>query len=394
MSPHASEPPGDRPQFVARMPLWGLVLTSVLGLFSLCGTRLHGQDQKAPAVPAEKNPRGQPASQPPLASPRAGGLPGSAFRAVMPDGAVIELVGVCEYPPIGHAWWRPDGSPLGRVPGGESPKNFQRMEWLGAMLREFAIEATLAEGAEVTLVSQNSSNQGSTVTKPTADKKVTQSLRWIVQLDRNSRMTAGVHYAPEPWKRNAQWKHWHTLPGGRRVQSGGTFLWSGTPSSDVILTQPYEKDGNAWMVSTYEFADLPGRDVRILAIGTDKIEHPADHHYETQSTRAPHLLMAQFDKLPLDSIEKFWFQSRPMTPIQFRNISLHPGQKTNFEVHVGEEPVPQIQRLGPPARRRGRGSTKTDGPSLVPQAKRSCRRPNVRSDRVCTTVLLWSSCPV
>jgi hypothetical protein len=378
MSAHAFRPPGARPQFAATMRIRVLVMTGALGLFSLCNTRLMAQEQKSAAVPSEKNSPlpGQdpntsapsPAKDAPKAAadkePPASPKPSSetSFRAVMPDGAVIEFVGMCEYPSAGHEWWRPDGSPVGRIPGGESPTNFQRMEWLGPMLREFAIKATLAEGAEVTLVSQNSSNQSSTFPKPGADKKVTQWIRGIVQLAPNSRMTTGVHYAPEPWKRNAEYKHWGTLPGGRRVRTGGALLWRGNASSDVILTHPYEKDGDTWMVATYDFVDLSARDVRILAIGTDKREHAADHRYQPLARRV-HLLMAQFDKLPLDTIEKFQFQSRPMTPIQFRNVSLHPGQKTNFEVHIGDEPVPSNQRIGPPSRRRGRSSTKTNGPS-------------------------------
>jgi hypothetical protein len=345
-----------------------LLVPGALGLVCLCGlfdlsvdSPLPSQDPNTAAPSPAKSAPQPAADKEPSASPKPSSE--TSFRAVMPDGAVIEFIGICEYPSAGHDWWRPDGSPLGRIPGGESPKNFQRMEWLGPMLREFAIKATLAEGAEVTLAWQNSSNQSSTFTKPGADKKVTQWIRGIVQLAPNSRMTTGVHYAPEPWRREAEYKHWATLPGRQRVRTGGAFLWMSNPSRDVILTHPYEKDGDTWIVSTYEFADLPRRDVRIIAIGTDKTEHPADHRYQSQSPRSPHLLMAQFDRLPLDSIEKFRFQSRPMTPIQFRNISLHPGQKTNFEVHIGDEPVQNIQRIGPPARRRGRNSTKTDGPS-------------------------------
>ncbi len=136
----------------------------------------------------------------------------------------------------------------------------------------------------------------------------------------------------------------------------------GNQSTDIVLTQPYEKNGKTCMVAAYDFDDLAGRDVRLLAIGTDKSKHAADQSSQPLARRT-HVLMSQFEKVPLDSIDKFQFESRPMTPIQFKNISLHAGQKTNFEVHVGAEPLPQMQRLGPPSRRRGRGASKTNGPS-------------------------------
>lgn len=118
----------------------------------------------------------------------------------------------------------------------------------------------------------------------------------------------------------------------------------GDPSGQVILTQPYEKNGNTCMVAAFDFDDLPRLDLRLLAIGTDKSERAADQSWQPP-TRRVHVLMAKFEKLPLDSIEKFQFQSRPMTPIQFRNISLHAGQKTNFEVHIGAEAEPAAIKM-------------------------------------------------
>ena len=57
------------------------------------------------------------------ATPQPAGSADAAFRAVLSDGAVIELIGLCEHPATGHDWWRPDGSPLRKTPTGEAPKN-------------------------------------------------------------------------------------------------------------------------------------------------------------------------------------------------------------------------------------------------------------------------------
>ena len=60
----------------------------------------------------------------------------------------------------------------------------------------------------------------------------------------------------------------------------------------------------------------------------------------SQLRRQPtsHLLMAGFANTPLEKVETFLFQSRIFQSVAFRNVSLHRGQKTNFAVHVGDEP--------------------------------------------------------
>ena len=39
-----------------------------------------------------------------------------AFTAVLPNGVMVELLGICDYPSEGKQWWRPDGSPLEEAP--------------------------------------------------------------------------------------------------------------------------------------------------------------------------------------------------------------------------------------------------------------------------------------
>jgi len=40
----------------------------------------------------------------------------SKYLATLPNGATVELVGVCEYPTLGKLWWGPDGVALERAP--------------------------------------------------------------------------------------------------------------------------------------------------------------------------------------------------------------------------------------------------------------------------------------
>ena len=59
------------------------------------------------------------------------------FRVELPDGATVELVGVSEPPPGGGLWWRPDGSPLAIVPGGNAGSSLEPHE--NSIVRRFAV---------------------------------------------------------------------------------------------------------------------------------------------------------------------------------------------------------------------------------------------------------------
>ena len=44
------------------------------------------------------------------------GFTASDYKATLPNGVVVELIGVCEHPSEGKQWWRPDGSKLKESP--------------------------------------------------------------------------------------------------------------------------------------------------------------------------------------------------------------------------------------------------------------------------------------
>jgi hypothetical protein len=373
MSAHSFQPLGARPQFAAKVRIRVLVLAVALGLISLFSPRLPAQEQKAAAVPSEKNSKEQSAGQTPPAFPKPGVVPESAFRAVLPDGAVIELVGLCEHPTAGRDWWRPDGSPLGKIPAGEAPKELPpngfgiRVGNPGFLDRDLAIDATLREGAEITLVGLRTEQHSSANTfKKTDDKKMVQSLRALVQFLPNSRVRLSLHYAPEPWKSYGQSKNWLTLRNGQRVRSAGVLAFQGSSFGVIIMPPTEEKETHgppsvaSWTTisAAYDFEDNRHREVRFVAVDAAGREHFAKIKL-TPHARGASLLMARFPNLPLESVELFRFESRPFQMVQFRDVSLHPGQKTNFEVRVGDVPV---EPVAPHSPRRGRGQPKTTGP--------------------------------
>lgn len=50
------------------------------------------------------------------ASGRGGEPKAEPWTVVLPNGGIVELIGVCYYPAENRAWWRPDGSPLAEPP--------------------------------------------------------------------------------------------------------------------------------------------------------------------------------------------------------------------------------------------------------------------------------------
>jgi hypothetical protein len=289
----------------------------------------------------------------------------AAFRAVLPDGAVIELVGLCEHPSAGHDWWRPDGSPLGKTPSGEAPKDLTsprafnvRLGNPHALDRDIAIDARLPEGGEVELSWQNLKAYGSASTfQKSGDKKVLQSLRSVAQFEPNSRTTLVVHYAPEPWQTYCEFKNWYTRR-GKRVRSGSGMVSHGSRTLGVIMARPSEENGTSTLVATYDLDDVEHRDVRIVAVDPAGLELPAGHRSGITAHNA-HMLMVRFEHTPLEKIETFLFQSRKFQSVGFRNVSLHRGQKTNFAVHIGDEPW---EPTGPHSPRRKRRAAKKSSP--------------------------------
>ena len=316
-----------------------LCLVFVVALFAFCGAAglpreslaaAEGPGRSAPKALAPANPMA-PEQQP--------GSAEGAFRAVLADRAMIELVALCEYPAAGHDWWRPDGSPLRKVPLGAGPKEFTHHRFQGALLREVAFEATLADGAEAELTGLNMTGLGrsNSFTKLADGGKVNQKIRAAIQVRPNSRITLLVHYAPHPWETVCELKHWLTLPKGKRMRAGVALMSHSNASRGVILVAPTEENGGTRMTSAFDLDDLDHREVRIVAVDTHGTEHLADRHYQGNA-RAAHVLEARFEKLPLDEIEKFLFQSRKFQNIEFRNVSLHAGQKTNFAIAVEGQP--------------------------------------------------------
>ena len=109
-------------------------------------------------------------------------------------------------------------------------------------------------------------------------------------------------------------------------------------------TQGRQGDGTQWTVSftpavkngdgstVFNVAYTPGeQDTRVIAVDTGGQEHTAART-EGSVVGDAKQLASTFQNLPLKQIKEVRFQARPYQLVEFRNVSLHPGRKTDVPI--------------------------------------------------------------
>lgn len=256
---------------------------------------------------------GPPQVSPPLALSR------SAFSARLPSSVTVELLGVSENSSQGCPWWRADGSPLAERP----------YEWLGTsvaasqneMAREFAIRLsnTPVEPVGVQWKIDPSlalSTRETPGLVPSVPDVHGVAARMLV-----SQQTGNVHVgiAVGAWQTIAESQ-------GR----GGDVIGG---KHNVVFSPGEKKDKAVTVTVTHDLIDAhgDGPQARIVAVGVDGREHPAEPSGNARAGKLAQLTV-KFPNLSLKDVRAFRLQSRPYEWIEFRNVSLQPGQKTDVQV--------------------------------------------------------------
>ncbi len=90
---------------------------------------------------------------------------------------------------------------------------------------------------------------------------------------------------------------------------------------------------------------------RFIAVDVNGQEHICSGSEEATAGNVTEWTVT-FRNLPLKQIKRFQFQVRPYQWVEFRNVSLQPGEKTNVQVVVPDMPSPGAQ----PPKLDGRGT--------------------------------------
>ena len=249
--------------------------------------------------------------------------PRNKFCAVLPDGATFELVGVGESVD-GKAWWDGDGSPRAK------PRDVFRIgignpsqRDANGLRRLFMFECRPKGDASVSdpaFVGETKESGAGSFSPNVLGVKQTQSTL-SVEIVPQSCATVRLKYASGKWTTVA------TCPPTR-----GTAL--ALPQGGVLFGDPVEKTGGTQLpVALKTEID----DFRVVAI--DQAMHEHDSTFATTiGGEGIRVLYREFANLRLNRIKEFRLLMRPWQQIEFRNISLHRGQKTNFAIFIDGKP--------------------------------------------------------
>jgi beta-lactamase regulating signal transducer with metallopeptidase domain len=255
-----------------------------------------------------------------------------AFEARLPSGITVELLGVSENPSKDHPWWRPDGSPLPERPydaeiGHVSSDQDNVMRELAVLVHNMPSEPV---GTQLEF-------------EPTYDAAACGSPKLLdpykgelhamaVSLPNRPTVTVRFAVADGPWQTVLE------NEGSEAIgNTNGGFIFS-TP---VEALSPNSDARVILMSVTHEIVD---DETRLVAVGMDGREHTAS---SSGSSGAHNFrqITAEFSKIPLKDIKTFRLQKRPYKWIEFRNVSLRPGEKTDVQVVLPDKAAP-VEKLG------------------------------------------------
>ena len=241
------------------------------------------------------------------------------FIAHLPQGS-IELLGICEHPSAGKDWWAPDGSPAQEGPfdtGGARSTVHK-----GQQAREFVIRARdLPTDASCTGWKISSSIASACGALASDDGRDLRDLSML-----SATLPDGVQCTH--LSIGVGLDEWTTL--GEHAPEGRS-------------TQSMSRDGQAWTFSFLNAVQVGAdtqitvghtinRDWQIRTVAlTDAGEQVSGPSKRMGAGDMSHITTT-FANLSLDNIKRFTFQVRPYHWVEFRNVSLAPGQKTTVQI--------------------------------------------------------------
>lgn len=240
----------------------------------------------------------------------------SEFKAAVPgrDGGWIELCAVALHSKTNQSWWRPDGTPCAPEPftsGGHSTPDGDRQP------REFLFRlGGLEEDSSPTWRSEPDGS-GVGAYGPAMDRNrqsVHNTLMICARFPQDlstAAMKIGVDFGP-----------WTTMA---RSGPKDSSVMGGADS--VLFAAGYQEDGMAHKTVSYK---VEGKNTRLVAYDTDGREFTGQVK-SGLGTGGFCQVTVQFPGLPLNRVKDFQFQTRPYHWVEFRNVSLVAGRKTNVE---------------------------------------------------------------
>lgn len=230
------------------------------------------------------------------------------YLAKLSYDVTVELVGVCDWPKEGKRCWRPDGSqlPMEIYATNQSPEAGQY---------GFIYKVTGPDDIKVSCrINGASHTEGSCKVVDGLGNQLKYLTASISDMEKGRLSTTiRVGVAAGPWETIAS----HD---GRRMTIGrqGDVLWSQAFQSNsgthIIASREWQRDQNG----------------RIIAIDKDGKTHTTRNGGSVSSGNILQRT-SNFSNLKLEQIKEFQYQIRTFQWVEFKNISLKPGHKTDVE---------------------------------------------------------------
>jgi len=255
----------------------------------------------------------------------------SKWQATLPNGVMVELLGICEHPSDGKQWWRPDGSLLEEAPFSKST--------CGLSPRHLKAKAYCIAWRSSSVDYQSSSTAGSigSGSGMMVDKYGSyirsSSLGHTIQLLPEDMETTSVEFgfAIGDWQTplivNEDPGEMNFL-GKQRI-----ILYPPEIENGQSIVRCKEGSKNRTRKYQTDFAILltEGQTSKVVSLG----------RYEEDFTddRVTGLLERKFtiDDLSPGQIEGVCFRYRPLTFVKFNNVSLVPGKDMGFSIELEEQ---------------------------------------------------------
>ena len=121
---------------------------------------------------------------------------------------------------------------------------------------------------------------------------------------------------------------WKTLVARTPQAGAGGSFTLGHETCKALFLDPVESGGEARVGVSYN--KVPGWTMRVTALDTSgrlHVSFPYGHSIDDMASAE-----GRFPGLSLSRVKKFRFEVRPFTGVEFRNVSLQPGERTQVEV--------------------------------------------------------------
>ncbi len=291
----------DLTEGVLKMMMWKKLKLAAAGALVVAGVTAQAVSQQAVPGGIQTPQSPQTAVQP---AEKPNDKPAGDRRWVrsLPNGAIIEVVGISTFPSGPDTWWRPDGTPLHQAPCDPSEP---RISGENAVRMLVVVRlARIPDGADHTWSITES--QGAAWGPATRNGQPLPGLTEMTALLPADAADCTVLFkvAAGPWKTERTW--------GKNQGAVGRSVGPSYIFSRAIATEK-----GTLIAVTHNVQDKP---VRIVAVDLDGNELPAEIRSGSGVMNFQQLVV-EFGQPP-DQIKEFRLQTRPYEEVQIRRIAL------------------------------------------------------------------------